>query len=85
MPKMNKPEVVETPVPAISLSEEAILKLMRQDIKRKQYQVSPKSIANRKAYQAKHQAEQKAASEFMKDLKENHPDQYAAYMAKVSG
>ena len=85
MPKGNRPEVTEAPVPTGTLSEEAILKLMRQDIKRKQYQVSPKSVANRKKYQAKHQADAKAAREFMKNMKENEPEKYAEYMAKVNG
>ena len=83
---MAKKENVAPSAPVTSgggLSEEQILKLMKQDQKRKEYQTTPKAIANRKAYQTKHQAEQKAARDFMKDLKTNHPEQYAEYMAKI--
>ena len=82
--KGNKPTENTAPVNAAGLSEEQILKMMKQEAKRKEYQTSPKAIANRKAYQVKHQAQQKAARDFMKDLKENHPDQYAEYMAKIN-
>lgn len=65
-------------------SEEQILKMMKQDVKRKEYQTSPKAIANRQNYQAKHQAEMKAARNFMANLKTSDPAKYAELMAKAS-
>ena len=84
---MAKKENVAPSAPVTTgagLSEEQILKMMKQDQKRKEYQTTPKAIANRKQYQIKHQAEQKAARDFMKDLKTNNPDEYARLMAKAT-
>ena len=78
------PNAPSAPVTGGGLSEEQILKMMKQDQKRKEYQTTPKAIANRKQYQVKHQAEQKAARDFMKDLKTNNPDEYARLMAKAT-
>ena len=69
---------------APNYSEEQILKMIRQDVKRKEYQTSPKAMDNRKAYQLKHQAEQKAARDFMKNLKTNDPAKYAELMSKAT-
>lgn len=48
-------------------AEEEVLRLLRQDAKRKEYQQSPKAKANRKTYQVKRLAEAKAARAFVKD------------------
>ena len=86
MAKNDRKENVapSAPVTTGGLSEEQILKMMKQDQKRKEYQTTPKAIANRKQYQIKHQAEQQAARNFMKDLKTNNPDEYARLMAKAT-
>ena len=57
--------------------EDEILRLLRQDAKRKEYMQSPKAKANRKTYQQKRQAEAKAARAFVK----NNPEALAKLVA----
>jgi len=64
-------------------TEEQILREMKQQEKRKQYQTSEKAIINRKKYMTKHYAEVKANRDAVKNLKETDPVKYAELMAKV--
>lgn len=59
-------------------SESEVLRLLKQDAKRKQYMKSPKAKANRQAYQAKRKVEAQAAREFVK----NNPEMLEKMIAE---
>ena len=48
-------------------SEVEVLRLLKQDAKRKEYMQSPKAKANRQTYQAKRKQESAAARQIIKD------------------
>jgi len=59
-------------------SEEEMLRLLRQDAKRKEYMQSPKAKAKRTEYQARRKNEAKAA----RDIVANNPEMLEKLIAK---
>lgn len=55
------------PNPETQPSEEEVLRLLKQDAKRKQYMQSPKAKAKRQEYQARRKQEASAAREIVKN------------------
>lgn len=60
---MAAPKETQHSVP----NEEEVLRLLKQEAKRKQYMQTPKAKANRKAYQERRKAEAQAARAVVKD------------------
>lgn len=68
-----------------TISDEELIRELRQSIKRKEYMSSPEAKEKRKAYMKERYAKIKAAREALKKLKETDPAKYEELMHKASG